>query len=60
MPEKSKPSDFLAVCLHTRGRLDAEMGVNPKKSVVGPDGQCHAMKKSLPGRRQHLPPPRWA
>jgi len=38
----SKPSDFLMMAFHPQG--SCRMGAKPKKSVVGPDGQCHAIK----------------
>ena len=40
--KQSKASDFLMMAFHPQG--SCRMGVNPKKSVVGPDGQCHQMK----------------
>ena len=40
--KKSKPSDFLMMAFHPQG--SCRMGINPKKSVVGPDGQVHEMK----------------
>jgi choline dehydrogenase-like flavoprotein len=40
--DKTKASDFILLAAHPQ--CTARMGVNPKKSVVGPDGQCHDLK----------------
>lgn len=40
--KKSKNSDFLMMAFHPQG--SCRMAVNGKKGVVGPDGQCHALK----------------
>ncbi len=37
--EKTKPSDWILMAFHPQGTC--RMGVNPKKSVVGPTGEFH-------------------
>ena len=40
--QKTRPSDFLLMAFHPQGTC--RMGANPKKSVVGPAGECHELK----------------
>ncbi len=40
--QKTRPSDFLMMAFHPQGTC--RMGVDPKKCVVGPDGQAHDLE----------------